>query len=108
VKNGVYRSRNAGRLPNAVRVDLSEPVFDAFARALELPEWFGRNWDALEDCLTERSVVLVIENAQPGDELGTLVDVLDSVAQYWKERRKRFAAIFVDPEAKLDLPELPE
>ncbi|MBA2946223.1 barstar family protein [Streptomyces himalayensis] len=26
------------------------------ARALELPEWFGRNWDALADSLTDVSV----------------------------------------------------
>ncbi|WP_033321810.1 barstar family protein [Streptomyces yerevanensis] len=25
-------------------------------RALELPDWFGRNWDALADSLTDRSV----------------------------------------------------
>ena len=26
-------------------------VLDAFAAALELPEWFGHNWDALLDAL---------------------------------------------------------
>lgn len=28
-------------------------VLDGFARALDLPDWFGGNWDALLDCLRE-------------------------------------------------------
>jgi hypothetical protein len=51
--------------------------------------------------------VLVIANARPGDELGTLIDVLGSVAQYWNERREPFVAVFVDPAGKLALPQLP-
>lgn len=31
-----------------------EEVHDRFARALDLPEWYGRNLDALFDCLTDR------------------------------------------------------
>ncbi|MER6995754.1 barstar family protein [Streptomyces sp. NPDC000410] len=37
-------------------------LMDRCASDLELPAWFGRNWDALADCLTDL----------PGDE-GTLV-----------------------------------
>ncbi len=29
-----------------------EAVHDRFAQALPLPEWYGRNLDALFDCLT--------------------------------------------------------
>ena len=30
-----------------------EEVHDRFARVLALPEWYGRNLDALFDCLTD-------------------------------------------------------
>ncbi|GAB2854107.1 barstar family protein [Streptomyces deserti] len=31
-------------------------LMDRCARALDLPEWFGRNWDALADCLADPSL----------------------------------------------------
>lgn len=31
-------------------------LMDRFARALDLPGWFGRNWDALADSLSDVSV----------------------------------------------------
>ncbi|MFZ4240753.1 barstar family protein [Streptomyces murinus] len=31
-------------------------LMDAVARALHLPDWFGRNWDALLDSLSDPSV----------------------------------------------------
>lgn len=109
-RSGVYR---AGRdtevldaAPYAVRIDLRKPVFEAFSEALGFPDWFGRNWDALEDCLTEKSHVLIIENAQPGDDLGVLLDVLGSVTEYWAGQGKPFFAVFLDPGRELALPDL--
>jgi hypothetical protein len=78
-------------------------------RALELPDWFGRNWDALEDCLSElpgNGYVLLFDQAQPGDDLGVLIDVLRSSASYWAGRGKPFFAVFVDPARALPLPDL--
>lgn len=38
-----------------------EVLHDVLARELELPEWYGRNLDALHDCLTElKDVELVL------------------------------------------------
>jgi hypothetical protein len=83
----------------------------AFARALALPEWFGANWDALEDCLTDlpgEGHVLLIRGAPgaAGDELGILLDVLEASAGFWKTRGKPFFALAVDPAGELELPAL--
>ncbi|WP_217239589.1 barstar family protein [Streptomyces sp. AC555_RSS877] len=50
-------------------------LMDRCARALELPAWFGRNWDALADSLGDRTVwpegavekglLIVVRNWQP-------------------------------------------
>jgi len=105
--SGVYRTdRFDGR---GIEIDLkdSSPV-DAIARALQFPAWFGGNWDALEDCLGDLSwrkppYRLVFTNFTPGDELGILIDILVSTAQFWAEQGESFVAVFVDPERKLDL-----
>jgi hypothetical protein len=50
-------------------------LMDRCASALRLPDWFGRNWDALADSLTDRTVwpeeavgrglLVVVRNWQP-------------------------------------------
>lgn len=50
-----------------------EEVHDRFAQALALPEWYGRNLDALFDCLTERSepvTVRLLHRKDLEDRLG--------------------------------------
>ncbi|MCF3135278.1 MULTISPECIES: barstar family protein [Streptomyces] len=47
--------------PRVVTLDLDGAVdkaalMDRVARALDLPDWFGRNWDALADSLADPSV----------------------------------------------------
>jgi hypothetical protein len=107
---GVYRSDAPPGLPGQIDIDLKDanPI-EAIARALEFPAWFGGNWDALEDCLGDLSWReaphrLVLRNFQPGDELGILIDVLSSAAQFWEEQGGSFLAIFVDPQRLLPLP----
>jgi RNAse (barnase) inhibitor barstar len=88
----------------------------AIAETLAFPDWFGENWDALEDCLTDLSwhdapgYVLVLENcgalsrADP-ETFETAMEIFDSAAEYWYDEDVPFW-VFVggaDPE-QFDLP----
>jgi hypothetical protein len=121
-RSGVYRVSRVDEVEDAVqgshlalvRVAFADKaaLLDNMASALGFPDWFGHNWDALEDCLTDLSwrdapgTVLLIESPHAGDDLGVLVDILRSSAEFWAGRGKPFFALFVDPERALPLPEL--
>jgi hypothetical protein len=121
-RSGVYRVSRADEVMDAVKGSSLSPVRVVFsdkvqllknlAVALGFPDWFGHNWDALEDCLMDLSWreapahVLLIEEANPGDDLGVLIDILRSSAESWAARGKPFFAIFVDPGHALPLPAL--
>jgi len=124
-RSGAYRVARASELLEAAsegalcvaRIDLAgvhekAELLRRVAQVREFPDWFGRNWDALEDCLTDLSwwsdspVVLLIEKHAelPRDVCGVFADVLASAAEYWAERGRPFFAVFVGgPES---LPEL--
>ena len=120
VRSGVYRTGDERAILDATRagpldvavVEAGGNLFDGLSQALELPSWFGRNWDALEDVLADLSWRkgdghVVIFRSYPADEsLGILVDVLRSSAEYWMGCGKPFFAVFVDPARKLALPDL--
>ena len=69
-------------------------LLDELGRVLEFPAHFGRNWDALEDCLTDLGwlpgagywlVVLAADRLLPRDPAGyaTLVALLEDVGRAW-------------------------
>ena len=123
-KSGVYRTSRTDEIVDATQgsalrvacIGLAgaagkDALMERVARAMEFPRWFGGNWDALEDCLTDLSWssaaghVLLFEGAGelPGDERGILVDVLASAAAWWVDRERPFFAVFVG-----GAPQLPE
>ena len=120
-RSGVYRASSAAAIVDAAResgvdlarIDASEDVLQRRGDALQFPDWFGGNWDALEDCLGDLSWrrhraghVLLFEGYPRGDDLGVLLDVLHATAQYWSERGRAFFAVFLDPGRSLALPDL--
>ena len=122
-RSGVYRAQKEEAIVEALRggsVDCvklalpagKEAMLERIARALAFPQWFGGNWDALEDCLGDLSwregegLALLFTEFTPDDELGILIDVLRSSAEAWAQRGVRFHCVFVDPQGRLKLPEL--
>ena len=117
-RSGVYRAKGpeaineatAGSKLDVVVLDAAQKPVEKIARALAFPEWFGGNWDALEDSLGDLSWrkgeghVLVFTGYP--EESAQLIDVLRSSAEYWAGRRRPFFAVFIDPLRKLPLPDL--
>ena len=76
-------------------------LLDALARGLALPAHFGRNWDALADCLEDDELVgghgAVVRLAHGrayreahAADWKTLEEILDEAAEFWKERHLPF------------------
>jgi len=129
-RSGVYRVPRVDEILDAVRdtevdvvrIDLAavsdkEQLLEQLSFALAFPQWFGRNWDALEDCLGDLAWragddhVLLIEGfehlrARRPDDFGVLLDILASSAQFWLERGRPFFVAFVDRTNTLALPDL--
>lgn len=117
-RSGVYRASDvdairqatAGSALDVVAIDAAGHPLRKIADALAFPEWFGGNWDALEDSLGDLSWrsgdghVLVFTGY--AEDVDRLIDVLRSSAEYWMQRGKPFFAVFIDPARKLALPPL--
>lgn len=88
---GIDEQRDyVARLPTSLRD--REALFTALKHALGLPEYFGRNWDALSECLRDLSwikqhrVILLHEDLPQLDPktLKVYLDVLSECIEDWK------------------------
>ncbi|WP_038011761.1 barstar family protein [Thauera sp. 63] len=101
--------------PLDVRVELADCTDKAgllrrFAEAFRFPDWFGHNWDALADCLTDLSwlpapayrVVLcnpsTLRTTHP-DVLATTFDILADTTRCWAEAGIAFSVEVMEDDA---------
>ncbi len=86
---------------NLAAVRRKEDFLRAASKALQFPSYFGPNWDAFEECITDLSwleadgYALLIYNPEsfqecsPG-EMETARAIFEDAAGYWKDQDKRF------------------
>ena len=86
------------------RVRTKRRFLAVIARAMRLPRWFGMNWDALADSLTDfawetgTTHVLLLSAldgfaSQAPLDFGTALGVLDDAVSFWAERDVRFLVL---------------
>jgi len=81
---------------NLAQVTDKDAFLEVVGQALSFPEWYGRNWDALADCLTDLSwmaadgYVIVLEHsdafaqAAPAD-FAMALSIFQAAADTWRE-----------------------
>ena len=134
-RSGVYQllafpeevERAAGEASLATfRIDIrgvqdKKDFLDRVAEGLSFPEWFGANWDALNDrfgdidpAQSKSGYVFILENSDDfmlatRREFNNAVKVFQSAAEYWKSERRPFWA-FIQFSERNDsgLPRWPE
>lgn len=86
----------AARVVRGRKMRTVSGLFDEFAAAFQFPLYFGENWSAFDECIADLEtlpaaggyVVVIVEPEQVlaeagADELGLLVDSLESAALGW-------------------------
>jgi|GEM_PF-308042 hypothetical protein len=86
------------RVINGKKCATPAGLFTEFARALGFPDYFGHNWDAMEECLADlewlpaKGYVLLITDAQAvlptdkdEDEYETLLEILSDAGEAWSK-----------------------
>ena len=88
-------SELAVRVVRGHKMQRLSDLYDEIAAALQFPDYFGENWDAFEDCLTDldwlpaAGYVLLVSRAnevlseEPEKQFETFVSVLATACEEW-------------------------
>jgi len=107
-ERGLTQAESSG--VSVFRAKLPEPLtkeslLDAVAGVLAFPDYFGRNWDALDECLRDLTwleasgIVLVLEGSRTAwqatpEPLGRLISCWLLAAEAWSEEGRPLHLVF--------------
>jgi len=91
---------------SVAEVKTDKELFSVVAEAMKFPDYFGNNWDALDECLSDLDwlpvdgYLLILRDAGKGWSrdpylLGCFVTAWLESAEYWVEKQTPFHLIFV-------------
>jgi hypothetical protein len=94
------RNWQAWRL-NGSAIDGKAAFLAACARAMRFPRYFGRNWDAFEECITDLGwlpapgYLLLYDHPLPfaihaPTDWRTALNILGDAADYWRQKERPF------------------
>ena len=99
------KNKNVIRLIRGKNCQTKDGLLNEFSSALQFPYYFGKNWDAFDECITDLSwlknnnFILFITNAnlllKCGDpkELETFLEILKTAANFW-QKKGTFKVVF--------------
>jgi RNAse (barnase) inhibitor barstar len=87
-------------------IKTDKDLFSVVASAMQFPDYFGSNWDALDECLIDMNwlpadgYLLFLRDADKGWSqnpyiLGRFVTTWLEASKYWIEEKKPFHLVFV-------------
>jgi hypothetical protein len=93
--------------------------FTEIARALRFPDYFGHNWDAVYDCLTDPSIlpdtgtVLLLDGFghlahNDPEQWATGLKVMQESCAFWQPLSSPLIVLLFDPRDAADVSPLPE
>jgi RNAse (barnase) inhibitor barstar len=101
-REGLLESTHLYEIRATLRDETS--LFREMARALEFPDYFGHNWDAVVECLRDRELskpfVVLLHGAQTfwreaPEVAGQLVEVWLGTAEEWRAEKVAAHLVFV-------------
>ncbi len=97
-KNGVV-----SKLIRGENCTNSKELFKEFSSALQFPYYFGNNWNAFDECISdlywiksEKGYILFIINSESllEKDLDIFLDTLKDASKFWRKKNKIFKVVF--------------